>query len=162
MRNGRIWLALASGGSFAIALLHIAIIFAGPRGYMYFATPDLADLDSEGSLVPDAVTAVLAVVFGVFGFYALAAAGQVGRPPMLRSGLLGIGALYTIRGLALGPELYALHGGAETIPARHAVFSAASLFVGACYLAGTLCEWRRLGAGLDSAEGADPPALAGG
>ena len=122
--------------SFGVALLHLAIIFAGPGAYTYFGAPELAPLEAAGSAVPDAVTAGLVAVFAVFGGYALSGAGLVRRLPLLVVALLAIGVVYTLRGLALFPELVQLARGTASFPPRHAVFSLVSLLAGAAYLAG--------------------------
>ena len=129
---------LGAGLSFAVALLHAAIIFAGPEAYAYFGAVHLAPLEAAGSPVPDLVTAGLVAVFAVFGCYALAGAGVIRRLPLLLPGLLAIGAVYTLRGLALFPELVQLARGTAAFPPRYAVFSLVSLLTGAAYLAGTV------------------------
>ncbi len=136
MRIRSRWLVLGACLSFGVALLHLGIIFAGPDAYTYFGAPDLAPREAAGSPVPDAITAGLVAVFAVFGCYALAGAGHVRRLPLLGLALLAIGAVYTVRGLALFPELVRLARGTATFPARYAVFSAVSLLAGAAYLAG--------------------------
>jgi hypothetical protein len=136
MRTRSRWLLLGACLSFAIALLHLGIIFAGPGAYTYFGAGELAPLEAAGSPVPDVITAGLVAVFAVFGCYALAGAGHVRRLPLLVFALLAIGAVYTLRGLALFPELVELSRGATAYPPRFAVFSLVSLLAGVAYLAG--------------------------
>ena len=132
-------LLYAAGLSFAIALLHVGIIFGGSAAYTYFGAPELAPLEAAGSPVPDLLTAALALVFAVCGAYALAGAGRIRRLPLLPLGLWGIGAVFTLRGLALGPELVRLARGSGTVPPRYVVFSLVALATGLAFLAGT---WR--------------------
>ena len=129
---------LAAASSFAIAVLHVGITMAGPRAYAYFGAADLGRLEGGGSLLPDAVTAVLAAVFGAGGYYALAGANRtLWRPPLLKTGLVVASAVFTIRGAALVPELFGLASGSSTVPARYAVFSLVSLITGIAFCLGT-------------------------
>ena len=138
-RSGRSWLVIAGIVSVSIAVLHVAIIAAGPRGYIYFGAGDLAPMAAAGSPIPALLTAGLALVFGVWGWYAFAGAGLVRRPPLLWLGLWVIGAIYAARGLALVPEVAALWRGSQSPPPRYAVFSLVALASGLTYLVGA---WR--------------------
>lgn len=137
------WLTAAAVLCFGIALLHVAIIFMGPDAYAYFGAPELGAAERRGSVMPDVVTAVLVLIFATFGVYALAGAGRIRRLPLLRVALVLIGAVFTLRGLALFPEVVQLASGAGT-PPRMAVFSLVSLITGVAFLAGTLPRWTRL------------------
>jgi hypothetical protein len=135
------WLTIAAALCFAIALLHAAAIFLGPGAYAYLGAPELGRAEAAGSAVPDLMTAVLVVVFGAFGAYALSGAGRVRRLPLLRVGLAAIGAVFTLRGLAVFVEIAQLGAGG---PPRMIVFSLVSLITGVAFLAGTLPRWRAL------------------
>ncbi len=135
------WLTIAAALCFGIALLHAAIIFMGPNAYAYFGAPELGRAEAAGSAVPDLMTAVLVVVFGAFGVYALSGAGRVRRLPLLRVGLILIGAVFTLRGLAVFVEVTQLASGGAP---RMVVFSLVSLITGVAFLVGTLPRWRAL------------------
>lgn len=135
----RPWLVVAGAISACIAALHVGIIIAGPRGYVYFGAGELAPLAAAGSPMPALLTAVLALVFAVWSWYAFAGAGLVRRPPLLWLGLWVIGAIYTARGLMIVPEFLSLWRGNASPPPRYAVFSLVSLTVGLAYLVGA---WR--------------------
>lgn len=137
--SGRTWLVGAGVLSMSIAVLHIAIIVAGPRGYVYFGAGDLAPMAAAGSPVPALLTAGLALVFGVWAWYAFAGAGLVRRPPLLWLGLWVIGGIYVARGLAFVPEVTALLRDSKSSPPRYAVFSLVALVTGLAYLIGA---WR--------------------
>jgi hypothetical protein len=129
-------LKLAGWLSAAVAALHVMIVFLGPWAYRYFgAGEDMARQAEAGSLLPAALTLCIVAVFAVFALYAFSGAGSVRRLPLLRTGLVVIGLIYTARGLGLIPEL--LQG---AIP-RYLVFSAVSLTIGIVYLLGTLKAW---------------------
>ena len=141
---GRSLLVGAGVLSVSIAVLHLAIIASGPRGYVYFGAGDLAPAAAAGSPIPALLTAGLALVFGVWGWYAFAGAGLIRRPPLLWLGLWIIGAIYAVRGLAFVPEVAALWRGSQSPPPRYAVFSLVALATGMAYLVGT---WRARSSG---------------
>lgn len=137
-----IWLILAGLGSALVALLHAVIIFIGAPAYRYFGAGDLAPLAEKGSPMPALITGFLVLLFAVWALYAFSGAGLGPRLPLLRLGLGLIAAIYTLRGLMLLPELISLASGTLAVP-RMAVFSAVSLFIGLCYIAGYLRAFRR-------------------
>jgi hypothetical protein len=143
-RSGQRWLGAAAIGSFVVAVLHLVVIFIGAPGYAYLGAGDLAPLAARGSPVPALLTLALAGMFALFGAYALSGAGRIRRLPVLRVALLAIGAVYTLRGMPLPLEAYALARGVAPFPARYAVFSAASLAIGLLYLVGTTRLWSNL------------------
>ena len=145
--SGERTLLAAAALSFALAALHLVVIFVGAPGYNYFGAPELGELARQGSAAPALITLVLVGVFGVFGLYALSGARRVGRLPVLPAALVAIGGIFTLRGAALCFELPALLQGRASFPPRYAVFSAASLVVGLVYLAGTARTWRSLRVG---------------
>lgn len=138
-------LAVAGWLSAAVAALHVVIVFLGPPAYRYFgAGEDMARQAEAGSLFPAALTLFIAAVFAVFALYAFAGAGRLRRPPLLRTGLTAISAIYLARGLLLLPEMarYAQDSGA--VMPRHLAFSFTSLVIGILYLAGTVLLWSGL------------------
>ena len=139
-------LKIGGASSAFIAALHLAIIFVGAPAYRYFgAGEQMARLDETGSLGPALVTAGLTVVFALWAAYAFSGAGLLRRLPLLRTGLVVIGAIYTARGLLFGPQLvWFLSGFRDAVPPRQLVFSAVSLLTGLCYLAGARQQWERL------------------
>jgi hypothetical protein len=139
--------ALALGGwlSAGIAALHVVIAFVGPSAFRYFgAGEDMARQAEAGSFLPAALTLVLAAVFAVFALYAFAGAGMVRRPPLLRTGLAVIAAVYTLRGLALFLELVRYARDSSAVLPREMAFSFTSLTIGIAYLTGTVLLWRSL------------------
>jgi hypothetical protein len=141
-------LRLAGAISAAIALLHVAVILIGAPAYRYFGAGDeMARLAEQGSRTPAVITAVIAVLFALWALYAFSGAGVVRRLPLLKTGLVTIGVIYSLRGLLLGPQAVAVFSGhAPFIAPRQLVFSAVSLATGLCYLLGAARAWRRLSA----------------
>lgn len=125
-----------------MALLHLAIIFVGASAYRYFGAADLAPLAEQGSAMPALITSLLVILFAVWGAYALSGAGVLRPLPLLRVALVLIAAIYTLRGLAVIPELIQMARGGLAEP-RMAVFSAVSLAIGVLYIAGLMSSRRR-------------------
>jgi hypothetical protein len=134
---------MAAGlASAAIALLHVVIIFIGAPAYRYFgAGEEMARQAEAGKLSPALLTALVTLFFATFALYALAAGQIVQRPPLLRTGLISIGAIYTVRGLLLAPQLSAYLSQAPLLGRKDLVFSAVSLVIGLLYLFGTWRAW---------------------
>lgn len=138
-------LNIAGGLSAAVAALHAAIALIGARAYRYFGAGErMARLAERGSLWPTAVTLLLTLIFALWAAYAFSGADRIGRLPALKTSLVLIGAVYTLRGLVLMPQIALFLGGAGTVPPRHLFFSAASLLIGLLYLFGTYRAWPRL------------------
>jgi hypothetical protein len=135
-------LLLGGALSAAIAALHIVIMLVGAPAYRYFGAGEaLARSAESGSLSAPAMTLVVAVVFAIWALYAFGGAGLIRRPPLLRSGLVTIGFICTLRGVAFVPGVlhYLRQSGAE--PSRYVVFSFAALVIGLLYLVGTALAW---------------------
>jgi hypothetical protein len=110
------------------------MIWRNPRN-RYMGAADLAPLAERGSLVPPLLTGGLVIVFALWALYAFSGAGLARRLPLLRAGLVIIGSIYTLRGLAVFIELTYWFLGKLPNP-RMAAFSAVSLSIGIFYLAG--------------------------
>ena len=138
---------LAVGGvlSSAVALLHFVIIFVGAPAYRYFGAGErMARQAERGAMFPAVITATLTLIFALWAAYAFSGAGFIPKLPLLRTALLTIGSIYTLRGLALIPQVWFFgQSGGEILP-RHLFFSAVSLLIGLAYLLGTQQVWRDL------------------
>src|SRR5688572_2679086 len=85
--------------SVLVALLHVYVIAQGPWAYRFFgAGEQLATLAERGSWIPALLTSGITLVFLVFAAYYFAGAGWLPEPPLFRIGLIGIAAIYTLRG----------------------------------------------------------------
>jgi len=145
MFTGDRWLKVGGILSFAVALLHLVIIFVGAPAYRYFgAGEDMAAGAESGSLFPAMMTLVLVIVFAIWGLYAFSGVGMFRRLPLLRIALPLIGAIYTLRGLAVFQQLFQMVTASEQVEAREVVFSVVSLGIGLAYLIGTVINWRGL------------------
>lgn len=92
--------------SLLASLLHIGVIIGGPDWYRFFgAGEELAKMAEKGSLYPAVITFGIALVLAAWAWFAFAGAGFVWKPPLLRTGLIAISAVYLLRGLVLLPML---------------------------------------------------------
>ncbi|WCN13254.1 hypothetical protein GV054_09680 [Marinomonas mediterranea] len=91
---------LASILTSAGAMLHIAIIIGGPDWYRASgAGNELAQMAESGSVYPAFLGSVLVLIFFGWAIYALSGAGIIMRLPLLKTGLVLIASLCTVRGL---------------------------------------------------------------
>lgn len=129
--------------SFAVALLHIAIIFIGAPAYRYFgAGEDMATAVESGSAVPAVLTLILVAIFAIWGFYGLSGAGVIRQLPLLKIALILIGAIYTLRGFAVVQQLFQIATSSLAVAPREIVFSVVSLIIGLAYLTGTILNMK--------------------
>jgi hypothetical protein len=144
-RLGQATLRVAGIWSSVFALAHLAVVAAGPTGYrLAGAGEEMAQMAEQGSWRPALLTAVLAGVFALAAAYAFSAARLLPRLPFLKLGLLAIGAVYTVRGLLLAPQIGVLSRFPGQMNGRQLLFSLAALIVGLIYLVGTRLSWRYL------------------
>ena len=142
---GNQWLKLGGILSFAVALLHVVIIFIGAPAYRYFgAGEDMATAAESGSAFPALLTLFLVAIFAIWGFYGLSGARVIRRLPLLKIALILIGAVYTLRGVAVFQQLFQIATSSVEVAPREIVFSLVSLIIGLAYLIGTILNWRGL------------------
>jgi len=145
MRMKNQWLILGGILSFAVALLHVIIIFIGAPAYRYFgAGEDMATAAESGSAFPALLTLFLVAIFAIWGFYGLSGAGVIRRLPLLEIALILIGAVYTLRGVAVFQQLFQIATSSVEVAPREIVFSLVSVVIGVAYLIGTISNWRGL------------------
>jgi hypothetical protein len=137
-------LALVAGAllSAIAALLHLAIIAGGPAWYRFFGAGErMARAAAQRRWYPALVTLGIAAVLAVWAAYALAGAGVIGALPFLKVALVGITAVYLVRGVAYGPLVLA-RGGRIT---PFVVWSSAICFAyGVVHLVGLTQRWAAL------------------
>ena len=144
---GNQWLKLGGILSFAVALLHVVIIFGGASAYRYFgAGKEMATAAESGSAFPAVLTLFLVAIFAIWGFYGLSGAGVVRRLPLLKIALILIGAVYTLRGVAVFQQIFQLATSSAEVAPREIVSSLVSLVIGLAYLIGTISNWGGFGA----------------
>jgi hypothetical protein len=141
-------LATCALADFALALLHVVCLFTGEATARFFTAPPVViELISTGSWLIVPVCLAIVAMLGTFGLYAWSAAGRIRRLPWLRGGLVAVGAIFTLRGLALIPQAMAMLKHSGVFPWQAPVFSLVALALGLAHLAGASRRWRELGAG---------------
>ena len=142
------WLILGGILSFAVALLHVVMIFIGAPAYRYFgAGEEMARAAESGSAFPALLTLFLAAIFAVWGFYGLSGAKVIRRLPLLKIALILVGAVYTLRGAAVLQQLFQIAASSAEVAPREIAFSLVSLIIGLAYLVGTISNWSNLSSG---------------
>lgn len=138
-------LGLAGVLSTIVSLVHFVTIFAGAPAYRYLGAGErMARMAERGSLVPAAITLGLTALFATWAAYAFSGATLIRALPFLKVVLVSIGSIYTLRGLALVPQIVVFLSSADApFPPRHLFFSAVSLLTGVLYLWGAVRTWRQ-------------------
>lgn len=137
-----IFLAIGALLSAIAAILHLLIIVGGPNWYRFFGAGErFAVAAAQGRYYPALVTTGIAAVLGVWSAYALAGAGAIHPLPVLRPVLIGITAIYIVRGVAFAPAV--LGAGGQITPFVH-WSSAICLGFGIVHLVGLIQQWSAL------------------
>jgi hypothetical protein len=137
-------LGIAGSLALAVSLLHAIIAFS-PAWCRNFGAPER--FVALGPVVVAIVTLLLAAVFGTWSLYAFSGAGWLRPLPLLAPALIGIGAVFTARGLALFPQILTRTRLVRwRIPNSRSdiISSVVSLLIGTTYLAGTIGSWQVL------------------
>ena len=139
MGNAKIVLILAGVLSLAVAVFQVYLGFS-PAASAYWGGPT----DQPVLLVASLVVGFVFVLWGLYGF---SGAGLIRRLPLLRLGLIVIGAIYTLRGIPLITMLLTMAGiisDPQPIPPQALISSLVSLGIGLVYLVGTVAAWPAL------------------
>jgi hypothetical protein len=143
MKHSNYLLILAGLLSFGAAIFQIAIGIV-PEWSAYCGAGEA--LVSNRSLLLGA-SLVVALLAAVAGLYALSGAGLIRRLPLLRTGLLMVGILCTLRGIAFVLLLLTVLGMTPSqgvIPSTAWQSSFVFLLIGLSYLFGLAYAWRSL------------------
>ncbi len=136
METSGVMLTIGAVISGLIALLH-GVLAIRPGLWRYVApggTSAVREMAIQGSTGTMMATVALAVMFAVWTLYALSGAGAIGRLPLLRTGLIGIGVIFLLRALFIVPEARMVL--VEGYSVRFVLFSGISLVAGVLYLVG--------------------------
>jgi len=137
------WLIAGGWMSLAAAVAHIACIIGGPDWYRFFGAGEpIAQAAERGSWVPALLTLGIALVLAIWAAYAFAAAGLIGRLPLMRTALIAISAVYLTRGLiGFYPPLF---NRSDLSSAFMLWSSLIVLAIGIAYAVGTWRAWPSL------------------
>ena len=135
------WLRLAAGLAFFMAAAQ-TVISLSPAAAAYFQAPPPL-LENRWQLLLFGEGA--AVVLVVFGLYALSGAGSIRRLPLLRLGLIGISALFLLRGLFVVLSILVVLGVIEgQLLIQGEISTLVFLVAGLAYGIGTALNWKDL------------------
>ncbi|WP_234032837.1 hypothetical protein [Aurantiacibacter arachoides] len=136
---GTPWLVAGGWLSLAASALHVACIVGGEKWYRFVgAGEDIAMAAASGALWPHLLTLGIAVVLALWAAYAFSGAGRTRRPPLLRTALVLIAAVYLLRALVVLPAL-AIRP--EALTPFAIVSSLIVLVYGVAYAVGTARAW---------------------
>ena len=130
-------LTLAGCLSLAVAAFQFILTFS-PTLCRFFGAPE--ELMTGDPLVFYLTSFSATALFGIWGLYGLSGASRIRRLPLLRTGLLAIGGIYTLRGLLLIPAILAVVGllpADGPVPPQALFASLVALSTGMFYLVGT-------------------------
>jgi putative oxidoreductase len=132
-------LTIAGLLSIGVAAFHVVLSFSANLSQYFGATPDIVQMLRHHDPLVYVLMLFMIAVFTLFGLYGLSGGGRFRRLPLLRTGLWSISAIYTLRGLALFPEVLGKLGLIEyQVPPQEVVSSLVSLIIGLFYMIGTI------------------------
>ena len=132
-------LAVGALLSAVASLLHLSIIAGGPAWYRFFGAGErFARAARQGRWYRAIVTACIAAMLAAWSAYALAGAGVIAALPMLKAALVGITAVYLVRGVAFAPLVLARGGRVTPFVVWSSVIC---LGYGLVHLAGLVQRW---------------------
>ena len=130
-------LKLGGVGSAAAALFHFFFFLMPPAAVHWLGAPDW--VYSLPRWVVVIISMGIGLLLSLFAVYAFSGAGCLRRLPLLRTGLLAIGAIYFLRGLLLFPQLAAwprVPPAARMLMMVFITYSTIALLLGILHLAG--------------------------
>jgi len=137
----KLWLKIAAGLSFFMALCQTVISLSPAAAAYFHAPPSL--LENRLQLYLIGLGAALILV--IFGLYALSGAGSIRRLPLLRLGLTGISSLFLLRGLFFILTVLALLGILKgEILVQGVISDLVFLSAGIAFAIGTLLNWKEM------------------
>ncbi len=137
----RMWLKIAAGFSFFMALVQ-TVVSISPEAAAYFkAPPPLL----ENPLQLFVVGEVAALILVIFGLYALSGAKSIPHLPLLRLGLIGISTIFLLRGLFIILTALVLLGVLEgELLIQGEISTLVFLGAGLAYAVGTVLNWSEM------------------
>jgi hypothetical protein len=133
-------LLISAGGiTSTAAIWHLACIIGGPSWFIFARAPQqVIDSAQQGTLLAPFSTTVVAAAMFACTIFAFSAAGIIRKVPLVTPALMTIAVLCTLRGLIIIPTLMSTKG----IDVWQVVASAIWLYVGICFIVGTLANYR--------------------
>lgn len=128
---------LISGGviASAAAIWHLLCIWGGPSWFAFARAPkQLIDSAQQGTLLAPVGTVIVAGLMFACTVFAFSAVGLIRKVPLVKPALITIALLCTVRGLIAIPTFVTAAG----VDIWQIVASTVWLFVGVCFIAGSI------------------------
>jgi hypothetical protein len=142
--NYRQMLTAAGILSIGVAAFHVLLAISADLSEFFGSGPKIAQMLRDHDPQIYILMVFMVAAFALCGLYGLSGAGRFRRLPLLRTGLLFTGAIYTLRGIALIPEILGKFGLSKLqVHPQDMLSSAVSLTTGLLYLVGTIALMRK-------------------
>jgi len=132
---------LISAGVIALAsaIWHLLCIFGGPSWFAFARAPQqIIDSAVQGTLLASIGTIIVASLMFACTVFAFSAVGLILKVPLLKSALITIAILCTLRGLIAIPTFVTPSG----FDIWQIVASTVWFYVGICFIAGSIEQYR--------------------
>ncbi|PCH94265.1 MAG: hypothetical protein COB83_12015 [Gammaproteobacteria bacterium] len=124
--------------SFA-AIWHLLCILGGPSWFVFARAPQqIIDSAQQGTLLAPVGTVIVACLMFACTVFAFSAAGLIRKVPLLKSALIAIAVLCTLRGLIAIPTFVTFTG----LDIWQIVAGTVWFYVGICFTAGSIEQYR--------------------
>jgi hypothetical protein len=131
---------LISGGviASASAIWHLLCILGGPSWFAFARAPQqIIDSSQQGTLLAPIGTVIVAGLMFVCTVFAFSAVGLIRKVPLIKSALITIGVLCTLRGLIAVPSFIT----STHFDVWQIIASAVWFYVGICFIAGSIEQY---------------------
>ena len=123
----------------ASAIWHLLCIFGGPSWFAFARAPQqIIDSAVQGTLLAPIGTIIVASLMFACTVFAFSAVGLIRKVPLLKSALITIAILCTLRGLIAIPTFITPSG----FDIWQIVASIIWFYVGVCFIAGSIEQYR--------------------
>ena len=125
----------------ASAIWHLLCILGGPSWFVFARAPQqIIDSAVQGTLLAPIGTVIVASLMFACTVFAFSAVGLIRKVPLLKSALITIAVLCTLRGLIAIPTFVTSSG----LDIWQIVASTVWFYVGICFIAGSIEQYKRL------------------
>lgn len=126
--------------AFASAVWHLLCIWGGPSWFIFARAPQsIIDSSVQGTLLAPIGTIIVASLMFACTLFAFSGVGIIQKVPLLKSALITIATLCILRGLIAIPTFTTVNG----LDVWQIVASTVWFYVGICFLAGSIEQYKR-------------------
>jgi len=133
-------LIIAGNIATIVAIWHLLCILGGPTWFAFARAPQqIIDSSMQGTLLAPIGTIIVALLMFACTLFAYSAVGIIRKLVLLKTALCTIAFVCTLRGLIAIPSFFIL----ESLDIWELIASSIWLFVGICFLAGSVEQFRK-------------------